>query len=151
MEVNAQKSSISFNGILRAQESAIKEVLPFLEIVLNKVLKYLGFCLKTNNYGHHDWMWLYTKIDKRITVWWNRLDTLVKSILEAISVYWHGLTYILNGIQKKIRKQCFKFLWNGKGEKNPFSTSKMETYCKTQRFWGPWIKCKFFKSRWLLS
>jgi hypothetical protein len=55
MKVNAPKSSISFNGIPRAQKIAIKEVLPFSKIVFNKGFKYLGFCSNPNNYGHHDW------------------------------------------------------------------------------------------------
>jgi hypothetical protein len=40
--------------------------------------------------------------------------TVVKSVLEATLVYWHSTTHILVGIQKKIKKKVFSFLWIGK-------------------------------------
>jgi hypothetical protein len=44
--------------------------------------------------------------------------TLVKAVLEATLVFWHSLAYIPIGIRKKIQKRSFKFLWNGKKEKD---------------------------------
>jgi hypothetical protein len=44
--------------------------------------------------------------------------TLVKLVLEAILVYWHALAYILIGIQRNIKKHCFKLLENGQKEKH---------------------------------
>jgi hypothetical protein len=38
---------------------------------------------------------------------------LVKSVLEAISVYWMSLAWIPKGILGKVRHTCFRFLWVG--------------------------------------
>jgi hypothetical protein len=36
---------------------------------------------------------------------------LVKSVLEAIHVFWHTLAHIPKGILEKIRKVFFNFVW----------------------------------------
>jgi hypothetical protein len=87
--------------------------------------KYLGFNLNTNDYKKNDWLWLLVKIEKQIHVWCNRWVSLagrlvlVKSILEAIHVYWSSLVGIRKGILGKIRKLSFIFLWDGCEDKKP--------------------------------
>jgi hypothetical protein len=49
---------------------------------------------------------------------------LVKSVLEAIPVYWMSLAWILKGTLEKIRHTCFRFLWAG----------------STDHFVLPWVK-----------
>lgn len=51
---------------------------------------------------------------------------LIKSVLEAIPVYWVSSTFIPKGILEKVRKMSFKFLWAGEQKKNHF----------------PWVSCK---------
>jgi hypothetical protein len=69
-----------------------------------------------------DWLSLTGKVGKRITLWCNRWLlrgghlVLVKSILEAIPMFWHMLSHIPKGILKKIGKFCFYFLWQGSSE-----------------------------------
>jgi hypothetical protein len=41
---------------------------------------------------------------------------MVKSILEAIPLYWLSMTWIPKGTLEKIRKLCFKFIWGGQKE-----------------------------------
>ena len=41
---------------------------------------------------------------------------LVKSVLEAIPVYWMPLSWIPKGIMEAARRTCFRFLWSGKKE-----------------------------------
>jgi len=41
---------------------------------------------------------------------------LVKSVLEAIPVYWMSLSWIPKGILEATRKLSSKFLWSGKKE-----------------------------------
>ena len=66
---------------------------PFLFTPLDDGLKYLGFRLKPNCYKKEDWNWLVAKLEKRVNNWCNRWLlragrlVLVKSVLEAISVY----------------------------------------------------------------
>ena len=40
--------------------------------------------------------------------------TLVKSILEAIPIYWLSLACIPKGVLENIHKLCFNFYWSGK-------------------------------------
>lgn len=85
-------------------------------------LKYLGFQLKPNDYRKTDWKWLIGKLEKWLMVWSNkwlsRADrlTLVKSILEAIPVYWMSITWIPKGVLENLRRIYFIFLWQGKKE-----------------------------------
>jgi hypothetical protein len=56
-------------------------------------VNYLGFTIKTNNYGKGDWACLVGKIERKINVWCNRWlfrgGRLVfyNVILEAIPIY----------------------------------------------------------------
>jgi hypothetical protein len=43
--------------------------------------------------------------------------TLVKSVLESISVYSLSLAHIPKGMLDKIKRKCFNFLWTRKREK----------------------------------
>jgi hypothetical protein len=85
-------------------------------------LKYLGFYLKPNDYRKEDWKWLLKKLDKRLNTWSHRWLSragrlvLVKTVLEAIPVYWMSLSWIPKGILEAARKLTFRFLWSGKKE-----------------------------------
>ena len=78
-------------------------------------MKYLGFYLKPCKYLMKDWDWLIAKAEKRIKNWSFRWLpkggklTLVKSVLEAIPVYWMHF-WIPVGIIENIRKIYFKLL-----------------------------------------
>jgi hypothetical protein len=82
----------------------------------------LGFPLKPHAYKKQDWKWLLKKLDKRLKVWSHKWISragrliLVKSVLEAIPVYWISLSWIPKGILEAARKIYFRFLWSGKGD-----------------------------------
>jgi hypothetical protein len=40
--------------------------------------------------------------------------TLVKSVLEAIPIFWHALAYIPKGVLEKIRKKVLNFSGQGR-------------------------------------
>jgi hypothetical protein len=67
---------------------------------------------------------LIERIENIIYHWCNRwlsrggILTLVKSVLEAIPVYWHSLDFIPKGVLERFRKVCFNFLWGGRHD-NP--------------------------------
>jgi hypothetical protein len=44
----------------------------------------------------------------------------MKSILEVIPIYWMSLSWIPKGILEKIRRICFKFLWEGSKDQYVF-------------------------------
>eukprot|EP01018_Ginkgo_biloba_P023075 Gb_32325 [translate_table: standard] len=73
--------------------------------------------------------------------WWlskgGRL-ILVKSILEAIPVYWLSLTLIPKGVLDKIRKLSFRFLWPGNREKEGIPLVKWQVVAapKASGGWG---------------
>jgi hypothetical protein len=75
-------------------------------------MKYLGFSLKPNNYSKRDWQWLCLKLKKDCTP--GKIDgypacrlVLVKSVLEAIPVYWTSLAWVPKGILEKISQLSF--------------------------------------------
>jgi hypothetical protein len=126
MEINAQKSSITFSSLDEEETQYIAERLPFQVLDLNEGLKYLGFQLKPNDYRKSDWRWLIVKLEKRLKCWSHRWLSragrlvLVKSVLEAILVYWMSLAWIPKGILEKMRKLCFTYLWQGNKDKKVY-------------------------------
>ena len=78
-------------------------------------VKYL-FRLKPKYYHYDDYLWLYNKMEARISVLCNRwlsrggILVLVMTVLESIPLYWMTLAKIPKGILTKIRHKCFIFL-----------------------------------------
>jgi hypothetical protein len=93
---------------------------PFQQIDLHGGLKYLGFFIKPNDYSKKDWDWLIAKIEKRLSVWCNQWLSrggrliLLKSVVEAIPIYWMTLAYIPRGVLGKLRRIGFRFIWLGR-------------------------------------
>lgn len=89
-----------------------------------KVSNVLGFHLKANDYEKEGWRWLVAKVEKIINHWslkWlSRAGRLmmIKSALEAISVYWTTMTCAPKGILRTIRRICGIFLWAGNKEES---------------------------------
>ena len=60
-------------------------------------MKYLGFFLKPNDYHLQYWHWFIENLEKCLKQWSHKLLSsagrlvLVKSVLEAIPVYWMSL------------------------------------------------------------
>lgn len=120
MEVNVVKSSITYQFLREEERREFERIFPYNSVGLADGLTYLGFHLKPNDYRKQDWSWLLEKLDKRLRVWchkWlsraGRL-TLVKSVLEAVPVYWMSLSWIPKGILEAARRIFFRFLWSGK-------------------------------------
>ena len=81
---------------------------PFEHNYIKEGLKYLGFHLKTNEYHIKDWNWLITKVERRINIWHHRWLSwvcklvLIKSVLDAIHVYWMSLAWLPKGVTNRI-------------------------------------------------
>jgi hypothetical protein len=122
MRINAQKSSILFSQTAEEHTQYYLDLLPFQTLNLEEGLKYLGFHLKPNDYRKTDWYWLLEKLEKRLKTWSNKWLSragrlvLIKSVLEAIPVYWMSLSWIPKGILEKARKLAYSYLWRGKSE-----------------------------------
>jgi hypothetical protein len=152
MMVNSNKSAIYFPKIEEDIKLLLTDLFTFPSFELADRLKYLGFYLKPNNYGISYWKWLLKRIEKRINLWCNRWISrggrlmLIKSIIEAILVYWHLLAYIPKGILVKIRKICFNYLWKGSGEYQESHLVSWKVLISTQMV--QWLGFKGHMSVW---
>jgi hypothetical protein len=92
-----------------------QSLFPFEVKDIDSGLKYLGFQLKPNCYKKSDWTWLIEKLEKRLKVWSFRWLSrgghlvLVKSVLEAIPVYWMSLAWIPKGVLDKFQESTSNF------------------------------------------
>jgi hypothetical protein len=109
MQINEKKSTISTNAMTYQEVERYKSTFSYEQKPFDEGMKYLGFHLKPNNYRKEDWAWLIEKLEKRLKVWsfhWLSREgrmVLVKSILEAIPVYWMSLAWIPRGILEKLK------------------------------------------------
>jgi len=109
-------------------------------------LRYLGYKLKPLGYRITDWIWLIVKLEKRLNIWYHRYLsrvgrlTLIKGVLEATSVYWMALAWILRGILSRIQTLCSQFLWKGKQPSIIFSWVKWDALSILKKWEGWGIK-----------
>ena len=118
MQINDKKSALYHSGLDEYEIITLQNIFSFPVLSIENGMKYLGFFLKPCRYVLKDWDWLIAKVEKRILNWsfcWLTKGgklTLIKSILEAILIYWMHF-WIHVGVYEKIRKLCFRFLWSG--------------------------------------
>ena len=67
MYINIDKSNISYNKILDEEVRILKELTPFPLKPLSKGFKYLGFILNPNLHSFNEWLWLYKKVEVRLS------------------------------------------------------------------------------------
>ena len=104
MVVNIDKSTITCSNLTEKEIQRLANRLPYRTLDIDDGLKYLGFYLKPNAYLKADWRWLLEKLEKRLHGWSHKWLSragrlvLVKSVLEAIPVYWLSLAWIPKGV-----------------------------------------------------
>ena len=122
MDINVVKSTVIPYLLSREEERVLSELFHFHTTAFEEGIHYLKLFIKPNAYQKQDWAQLLEKLDKRLKLWCHRWLSragrlvLVKSVLEAIPVYWMTLAQIPKGILEKARRICFRFLWRGKQE-----------------------------------
>eukprot|EP00253_Pinus_taeda_P025252 PITA_25252 len=90
-----------------------------------------------------DWVWLITKVEKRLQVWYHRYLSragrliLIKFVIEATPVYWMALAWIPRGILSRLQSICCRFLWKGQQTGRLFAWVKWDTIALPKR-WGGW-------------
>jgi hypothetical protein len=157
MKINEGKSSLTTNLLSEEECQTLRIFFPFEEKKLDDGLKYLGFFLKPNDYRKEDWKWLLKKMDKRLNIWSHRWLSragrlvLVKSVLEAIPVYWMSLSWIPKGILEATRKLTFKFLWSGKKESHVTPWVRWEKIVVPKALGGWGLKNIFLFSKALVE
>ena len=94
MQINVDKSSLLFTRLDDYELTSLMNVFSFPMVNFDNGMEYLGFHLKPCRYYIKDWDSLIAKVEKRIKNWsfrWLSKEgklTLVKSVLEAIPVFW---------------------------------------------------------------
>jgi len=106
---NQSKSTITFTRTSVHESQFAHRVFPYCIHPLDRGLKYLGFWLKPTCQRIADWVWLVTKLEKRLSIWSYRYLSrvgklvLIKSILEATVVFWMALTWIPRNILSRLK------------------------------------------------
>eukprot|EP00253_Pinus_taeda_P003007 PITA_03007 len=143
MKINEQKSTITTVGCTVHESAFALQRFPFISLSLADGIKYLGFRLKPNGYKIVDWLWLITKVERRLQVWYHRYLSrvgrliLIKAVIEATPVYWMAFTWIPKGILYKLQHICNRFLWAGQKSGRLFAWVKWDTIAKPKS-WGGW-------------
>ena len=143
MEPNYDNSTIICVACLQNEERYASQHFDFVRQELDSGLKYLGFRLKPNGYRIIDWSWLIAKIESCINPWqqrWLSRDvrlTLIKSMFEAIPIYWMNFSWIPKGILNRIQQICCRFLWRGKNVGQTFAWVHWDRIGKPKK-WGGW-------------
>jgi len=157
MEFNSRKSTISSCLLSDGEIARLKSFFPFETKSIDEGLKYLGFNLKPNCYKKVDWLWLLEKLDKKLKLWSHKWLSragrlvLVKSVLEAIPVYWMSLSWIPKGVLSSYRRLCFQFLWSGKKDAQVTPWVKWETIARPKDRGGWGLKNIFLFSKALAA
>jgi hypothetical protein len=157
MQINDKKLSLSTYLLSEEEEQALRLFFLFERKTLDDGLKYLGFLLKPNDYRKEDWKWILKKMDKRLNTWSHRWLScagrlvLVKSILEAILVYWMSLSWIPTGILEATRKITSKLLWSGKKEAHVIPWVRWDKIIVPKAMGGWDLKIIFLFSKALLA
>jgi len=68
-EISVMKSSMMLDEVSKGETAQIAKLFPMNVWNLDKGLKHLGFHINPNNYRCEDWMWLYNKIEARVSLW----------------------------------------------------------------------------------
>eukprot|EP00253_Pinus_taeda_P032224 PITA_32224 len=89
MKINVQKSTITTVGCTAHETAFALQRFPFISLTLADGIKYLGFILKPIGYKIADWLWLITKVERRLQIWYHRYLSragrliLIKAVIEA--------------------------------------------------------------------
>eukprot|EP00253_Pinus_taeda_P011269 PITA_11269 len=143
MEVNRSKSTITLVGTSANESLVARRAFLFTSQPLDRGLKYLGYWLKPTCQKIVDWVWLVTKIEKRLTCWSHRYLsragrlTLIKSVLEATPIFWMALAWIPRNILAKLQQLCNRYLWAGNQDKHTFSWIGWNKIALPKK-WGGW-------------
>ena len=66
MGINEGTSTVTAHLFTVEESCALNKTFTFLLVDINVSLKYLGFCLKPNDYLKQNWNWLIEKLEKRL-------------------------------------------------------------------------------------
>eukprot|EP00253_Pinus_taeda_P014295 PITA_14295 len=87
MLANHSKSTITFARTSIHEPHFAQQLFPYYINPLDRGLKYLGFWIKPISQKIADWVWLVTKLEKRLTIWSHRyLSRASRHVLNKIAL-----------------------------------------------------------------
>jgi len=122
MIINNIKSTITVTGYSPHEIHYALHHFPFALLQLKDDPRYLGYKLKPLRYKIEDWIWLITKMERQLNIWYHKYLSragrlvLIKSILEATPVYWMSLAWIPRGILSRIQTSIADSSGKGKNQ-----------------------------------
>eukprot|EP00253_Pinus_taeda_P010718 PITA_10718 len=143
MLVNHHKSTITFARTSVHESQYSQQVFPYSIHPLDRGLKYLGYWLKPTCQKIAEWVWLVTKLEKRLICWSQKFLSgagrlvLIKSVLEATPVFWMALAWIPRNILSRLQQLCNRYLWAGNQDKKIFTLISWQKIAFPKR-WGGW-------------
>lgn len=140
MEISFSKSTlIAHKGII---DQRICDIFPLPVSTLEEGFKYLGFSLKPDSYRKKDWMLLWERMDRKVSIWCYRYLTLdgklilAKSVLESLPVYWLTLFKVPVSILDGIKKRISSLLWSGGKEDDKIHLARWELIARPKNMGG---------------
>ena len=100
MASSCDKSAFLYHNIASGLLDQIRAVFPYKMEPIHTDFRYLGYRLKPLDYMVADWSWLVIRFEQKINHWTYHFLTpggrliLIKSVLEALLVYWLSLIKI---------------------------------------------------------
>ena len=76
---------------------------------------------------------------------------MIKSVLEAIPIYWMALAWIPKSILNKTKRICSTFLWTGKKEQKVLPWVKWDQIATTKSLGGWGLKNTFLSAKALVA
>eukprot|EP00253_Pinus_taeda_P034809 PITA_34809 len=93
MLINNNKSTITMVGCSIHESAFASQRFPFTFSNLADGIKYLGFRLKPSGYKIADWMWLITKVEKRLQDNHHHISNIWKAVIDTLPLLWEGITW----------------------------------------------------------
>jgi len=153
MMINVAKSWLVSNLVPDDDLLYMIAKFPYHAQSIDDGMKYMGFYLKPNDYKKAGWRWLIGKLEKQILLWSHRWLSragrlvLIKSVLEAIPVYFMSLSWIPKGILEAARRLCFAYLWRGNKLNQVMSWVRWERIAQPKALGGRGLKNIFLFSK----
>jgi hypothetical protein len=140
--VNTNKSTVHFEGVSEEELTHYKTLLPYNFSALSLGFRYLGYYLKTGIHHSADWDWMIDKFTNKIKAWYNIYLSLggryilVKTVLEAQTVYWMTMEALPHTVLNKLRTLMFQFLWKGQSDSHRFHLCSWEVLSRPKKNGG---------------
>ncbi|PKU67952.1 Putative ribonuclease H protein [Dendrobium catenatum] len=142
--INKNKSSLIFSkNTCRRRKKKISMLLGIKE---SKDLYYLGIKLTQRRRSASDFLHILEKASSKLNIWGKKFIstvgriTLIKSVIQALPVYYSSLSLVPISVLKKLDKMCRDFLWKKGDGNNGLNYVAWKDLCKPLKLGGMGIQ-----------